>query len=665
MSSAGQTWSRRRFLSAIGQVAAVKELIPRSLRGVAFAQSIGTEPETIAGNLKYLTQWTGPPKASVPDWARPGKIRFARWDGGALEAAKAILSGWPEFSPIDPNYLDTMVSWYDLQTIKVLEKAHINLIWVTFSNGFSIQSERRQQKQLQQYIVECHKRGIRTIAYESLTNIFMDNMLEQEPRSKEWLQLNQAGKPIPYSAANYKCNGHATRYLADLSNEEWRLYMKKRIDLAIEAGADGIMYDNCFGPTLLDAVQEILMYALRQKGELLVMANFHREEFIYNRLLNALTTEEGGEAGILSEEKLQKANNRWRAERNTMKRVYGGYLANNLGRMRVFSNLSEGWKPFMSENRIRQTPGMAEMSIMSPNHQKLAIAENLMFNSAYEPSVEIRFAEGLWNNKPEAEEAWQAIAQYNEFAKENEEYFIGAQTKAIIAIVLDDLTDGVEILNGLAGRNLQYVILYEHQVDCAILTSYKVVALLTAKRVRDSALAALRMFVERGGKLFIAGESASLDEKGRPRVRPSWMGTNFGMGESTIWDVVPDVDVLAHYLSAADTNPAFQISTPSQVLYSIAEQREKGRTLIHFVNYSPISAGRCTVITDAQPRSIRVISPDGAAGEKSITLDKSGRMKVAIQSIVIYSILVLENSATSIETDVKIRSGKSEVAQPQ
>lgn len=107
MSSAGQTWSRRRFLSAIGQVAAVKELMPRSLRGVAFAQNIGMEPETTAGNLKYLTQWTGPSKASVPDWARPGKIRFARWDGGALEAAKAILSGWPEFSPIDPA--DT---WY-------------------------------------------------------------------------------------------------------------------------------------------------------------------------------------------------------------------------------------------------------------------------------------------------------------------------------------------------------------------------------------------------------------------------------------------------------------------------------------------------------------------------------------------------------------------------
>ena len=43
----------------------------------------------------------GPGRDSVPDWAAPGKVRFARWDGGRIEVAKAVLSGWPGFSPAD------------------------------------------------------------------------------------------------------------------------------------------------------------------------------------------------------------------------------------------------------------------------------------------------------------------------------------------------------------------------------------------------------------------------------------------------------------------------------------------------------------------------------------------------------------------------------------
>jgi hypothetical protein len=44
----------------------------------------------------YPAEWpAGPSPDTVPNWAKPGRIRFARWDGGRIETAKAMLSGWP------------------------------------------------------------------------------------------------------------------------------------------------------------------------------------------------------------------------------------------------------------------------------------------------------------------------------------------------------------------------------------------------------------------------------------------------------------------------------------------------------------------------------------------------------------------------------------------
>ena len=108
--------------------------------------------ESVANSL-YPAQWpAGPSVESVPEWAQPGRIRFARWDGGRIETAKAILSGWPGFNPPDPNRLETMTNWYRPETVRFLREAGINMIWVTFSNGFSNQTEKPNQDQLRRYI---------------------------------------------------------------------------------------------------------------------------------------------------------------------------------------------------------------------------------------------------------------------------------------------------------------------------------------------------------------------------------------------------------------------------------------------------------------------------------------------------------------------------------
>src|SRR5215468_1156729 len=95
--------------------------------------------------------------ATVPEWARTGNFGFARWDGGPLEVAKGALSGWPGFVVPDPQVIYATTHLYDPSTIELLERAHVNWIWVTWSVGFSNETEAAQQALLRTYIEECHR----------------------------------------------------------------------------------------------------------------------------------------------------------------------------------------------------------------------------------------------------------------------------------------------------------------------------------------------------------------------------------------------------------------------------------------------------------------------------------------------------------------------------
>src|ERR1044072_2126162 len=173
---------------------------------------------------------TGPKgmgKDSVPAWAAPGKIHFSRWDGGRIETAKAFLSGWTGLNPPDPDVLYTMTNWYDPKTVRFLKEGGINLIWVTLSVGFSNQTEAAHREDVRRYIAECHRQGIHVMDYESIGNMFWEDMFAAVPASKSWVQLDGNGKPVPYGAGSYNMMGRITRYMANLANPEWRAYLMK------------------------------------------------------------------------------------------------------------------------------------------------------------------------------------------------------------------------------------------------------------------------------------------------------------------------------------------------------------------------------------------------------------------------------------------------------
>jgi hypothetical protein len=55
--------------------------------------------------------------------------------------------------------------------------------------------------------------------------------------------------------------------------------LKKRINLAIDAGADGVVCDNNFGSNLAELYQDIYRYASTRKSNFLLMGNSHTNTY--------------------------------------------------------------------------------------------------------------------------------------------------------------------------------------------------------------------------------------------------------------------------------------------------------------------------------------------------------------------------------------------------
>jgi hypothetical protein len=616
-----------------------------SFAASACAAPVAQEAVVSAGSGGYPKVWpAGPPQSSAPDWARPGLVRFARWDGGPIETAKGFLSGWPGMNPPIPDFVYTTTNWYDLSTVKLLRDAHINLIWVTFSAGFSIPTEKVQRDLLRPYTDECHRHGIHVLAYESVANMFWEEMFQNVPESKDWLLKDGNGKPVPYGAGDYTKMGRVTRYMADLSKSGWRDLLKKRIDLAIAAGMDGIMYDNVLaGPTMDTAklFEEVMRYTLARKSDFLIMANFHRDKYILNRLLNCSTTEDGGESGIFSEENLKRCPRS--GERSCMLKVENGYLVNGVGLFRTFENLSEGWKPTMIESNLREV-GVREKNFMRPERQQLAIAEPMAFgNVSNELFVDLRFAHDLWRSEPAAMAAWKAIGQYYGFFADHTEYYRGARSVAPLAMVLDNRSEGQATMNGLAARSVLYNVLYEHELTPEKLKSYRAVGLLSASTMRDRALEAVKQYVTDGGRLLAWEGAASKDETGKSRPRPEWFGKKLGQGETTYAAKMPQIDELAATLLSAAGPPVARIDAPKGVLYNVTRQPDKGRLLVHVLNYLPHPVEKVVVRVDGKHEAVQLLTPDEAREPPRIVHTTDSATEIEIPRVKIYSVLVLKS----------------------
>jgi len=281
---------------------------------------------------------------------------------------------------------------------------------------------------------------------------------------------------------------------------------------------------------------------------------------------------------------------------------------------------------------------------MSAARHQLALAEDKMFGASMELFVEGAFARGLWNHEPETMEIWQAIGRYNRFFIDNKALYTGYRSCASVAIILDDDGAGLWLLNGLAARNVIYDVLYEHDLTPERLTPYSAVAVLTAETVRERAVTALERYISDGGKLFLAGDAATRDEKGRLRTRRPFFGGKFAKGECVYYEKLPPLDSLASALLSSERTPAVRITAPPGVLYNVVEQPEVGRVLIHLLNYTLRPVFSLHVDADGAFVDAKLLSPDAVREPLRIRSSSRAGLQLEVPLMKIYSLIVLQKA---------------------
>ncbi len=426
--------------------------------------------------------WSKP--SDLPQWAQPGTFRFIRLDGGGIETAKAERTWWGMM--FTDAQKDTLTHIYDRDFEKMLgllKQADFNWIWVTWSNGWSFEREAENRENLKTVIARCHENGIHVTAYMSATNMFWFSAFRDDPETRKWV-YRVAGLPQLYG-------GSPHRVLADPSKPEWRAYLLKKAQLALEAGADAIFYDNLFGDDyaimlLISETQRLAEAEAKKTGrpKALVYANTH---------MSPSGFEIDDHCDVLWDESGKSTPGIWET----------GWNTENIRKLKYYYGARQPWQPAMYEND-RYHCGPRETCIPTPAEQKLGIAEAYAFGAALSRNIEGRFLDGLLRDDPAALSAWTAISEYNRFEKDHWELYNQVTPVARIAVLSIGHTNPFADALIKQGMIFQTKVLARLDQGVPLDTFQVLVVPIALGRLTPEQEKIFSDFVSGGGKIFAA-----------------------------------------------------------------------------------------------------------------------------------------------------------------
>lgn len=112
-------------------------------------------------------------------------------------------------------------------------------IWFNWWKGYGLEFERERQDQVAELFPVCRDLGMRAVCYNSFGSLTFDTILHEEPDAVNWAAKTQAGQPTSCQVT-YQC----FRRRPCFSSDGYLSYMEKVLARAIDAGCDGIHFDN-------------------------------------------------------------------------------------------------------------------------------------------------------------------------------------------------------------------------------------------------------------------------------------------------------------------------------------------------------------------------------------------------------------------------------------
>ena len=589
--------SRRGTSSAIGKRIVLVGLVSTSLLTCS-APVFQPAPKLYRAKLTDL-----------PLWAEQGNFRFIRLDGGQIESWKAAETWWGrKFSAEEKDVLTHIYDRDFDQMLGLLKEAEFNWIWVTWSSGWSTKDESQNRENLKNVVARCHENGIHVSAYLSASNMFRKSAYRDDPETRNY-GLWMHNLPMFYAGPR-KRDVHISwdRRLADTRKLDWRTYLLKKAELAVDAGVDAIVWDNMIGynnglAQLLDETQRMAEHKAQQSGrpKILVYANIHiaPDRFAMNDINEVIWEEDGKDTpGVW--------NGHWQVD--------------NARKIKFLNGEKQLWQTLKYEND-RYHCGPRERCIPSPAEQKLSIAEAYAFGAATSRNIEGRFLNALIRGDPRGQEAWAAIAQYNRFLAKHSQLYHRAIPAARIALI------SAHPQNRLADEFLKQSVFFETKVLAHLdkgvpLDRFKVLVMPA-----DAA----KLSVEQNARLksFVAGGGLIIKE------------TNAGAG-------------IAARAEKAAGGPQLSLDPRGYVLGQLTWKADGPMFILHLLNYShEVPAQNVKVRLDLKGLAedlsgwqVRVLSPDANQPRADDVVLRGSVAEFTLRRIEHYTVVTLSPTPT-------------------
>jgi hypothetical protein len=293
----------------------------------------------------------------------------------------------------------------------------------------------------------------------------------------------------------------------------------------------------------------------------------------------------------------------------------GKWQVDNARKIKFLSGEKQLWQPLKYENDLYHC-GPRERCIPSPAEQKLSIAEAYAFGAATSRNIEGRFLSALINGEPEAQQAWNAIAQYNHFLLEHRELYHQAEPAARIALI------SAEPHNTLADEFLKQSVFFETKV-----------------------LAHLNKGVplDRFKVLIMPADLPKLSAEQKARV------DTFTAGGGVIIKAGKPNPGIATRAQAATGGPALTLEPRRYVLGQLTRKPDGRTFILHLLNYDhqvpaenvKIRLELSGLVQDVSRWEVKVLSPDAVEPQfDSLSLNGSV-CKFTLARIEHYTVVVL------------------------
>jgi hypothetical protein len=513
----------------------------------------------------------------LPEWAKAGRARQIRFDGGPMFAACQFESGWPYLTdPKTPGFVGMIKSVWTLTTLYThdierrldqIRAAGYNWLWVSYQLGYSFDDEARQRAQVRRLIQLAHARGMRVTAYFSLTSIFTNSAYIGTPESKNWVQENADGTPIAY--ANIP-----VRLMACVNKPGRLAYLKRIAKLAVEDGADDIFYDSifnrCYCPHCEKGFQEYTRrvlgreYSIPRPVKDKTRKQFDIDENYDFAGLNAsamevLFTEYSHYAAAraiseldqhakgINPQVLTSANShRFRYVDDVVDLTWNEDANRRGGRIDEKGNLTTpigmyAWCQAISRGRKNSQLTVAPhdyWQLQPPEYYKQTIADAASFQSNFTMLGGYAFSVRFDDNDPVANRAWDGISTGLNFIARNQALFEDARPVADVAVYYSHASRIRPNITAQAGAEWQGVVqnfflagipvglvIDEDAVRMgarALRAKAVLIALLGASCLSNEEIALLKEYVSLGGKLLATKDAGSCTSFWTPRAVAPW-----------------------------------------------------------------------------------------------------------------------------------------------